>query len=161
MILYLLNHKICGGTPCNNDELLNVLKEFFVNGLREWVVTYIKILYLTLLKFYFKMLYFIKLSYLNGHPYQVFPYFIGVIKLKIMTLRKYHPMTLDKMAAYEHFLHRTMLCKSHTVIYLPVCPRKFKYFEIIICCWLKSTFNGGYYKLTTLYRSIFRAYGRL
>lgn len=110
--MYLFNLKIWEGTPCNNDELFKCLiKEFFVNGLREWVVTYIKIFYLTLLKFYNKILYFIKLSYLNGNPYQVLPLFIGLIELKIMTLKNNKPMTLDKMAAYEQFLHRTMLCK--------------------------------------------------
>lgn len=69
-------------------NFLNVLKEFFVNGLRELVEAYIKIFYLTLLQFYFKILYFIKLSYLNGNPYQVLPHFIGPIELKIMILRK-------------------------------------------------------------------------
>lgn len=88
--MYLLNHKIWEGTPCNNDELFKCLKRGFrrLNGLREWVLTYIKILYLTLLKFYFKILYFIKLSHLNGNPYQVLLHFIGLIELKIMTLRK-------------------------------------------------------------------------
>lgn len=53
--MYLLNHKIWEGTPCNNDELFKCLKRVF----RKWfemVVTYMKVFYLALLKFYFKML---------------------------------------------------------------------------------------------------------